>query len=164
MVDQTSVKPSTNGNGNANEAPPQAVARTSMEFLHDLLTLGELQTRLIGVDLQSGLNRLLAWAALLVAGLCIAIACVPLCLAAVALGIAEYGQFPLSQAFALAVFSGLLLAAGLVGLAAVRLRSTVNVFDRSWIEWRQNVRWAKDTLRRLSTSGPDNRFPPSRAR
>jgi hypothetical protein len=162
MVDQTSVNPSTNGN--AAEAPPQAVARTSMEFLHDLLTLCELQTKLIGVDLQSGLDRLLLWAGILIAGLCVALACVPLCLAAVALGVAEYGHFSLAQAFGISVFSGLLLAAGLVGLAVIRLRSTVNVFDRSWAEWRQNVRWAKDTLRRLSSSGPNNRFPPSKVR
>ncbi len=154
MVDQTSVKSASNGHTSV--SPPQAVARSSMEFLHDLITLVELQAKLIGIDVQAGLPRVILSLTLLLFGICLALACLPLCLAVMALAIAEYWQFSLSQAFGIAVLAGLLIAALSAGIAVLRLRQAHHLLDRSTTEWRQNMRWAKQTLRRLSNAGSRN--------
>lgn len=157
MVDEAPVK--TNGNGSAKETPPQAVARTSLEFARDLITLAELQVRLATLDVQNGLSRVAIWGGLLVGGICLMLACLPLCLAVIALFLAETFELSLSAAFAISVFSALVIAAGVIGVAVLRLRGCLDIFDRTWAEWRQNVKWAKETLRRLTTgpTSPTNR-------
>jgi hypothetical protein len=161
MVDQTTVTPqATNGP----ETPPQAVARSSIEFLHDLITLGELQAKLVMVDVKQGVKRLAVWAGVLVIGGFLALACFPLCITAVALGIAEAWHLSMAQAFGLSVFLGLLIAAGMIGAAVVGIRNHTNFLERSWTEWRQNVRWVKETLRRLSSPSRNGRFPPAAPR
>lgn len=161
MVDQTTVKqPQSNGT----ETPPQAVARSSIEFLHDLITLAELQAKLVMFDAKQGLTRLAVWAGVLIIGGFLALACFPLCITAVALWIAEAWHLSVAQAFGLSVFLGLLIAAGLIAAAVYGIRNHANFLERSWTEWRQNVRWVKETLRRLSTPSRNGRFPPGSPR
>lgn len=162
MVDQAPVRTTNSPDGQ--QLPPQAVARTSLEFVRDLTTLGELQLRLMGVDLKLGLNRLVVWLGLLVGGACLALACLPLCLTAIALFVAEYANMPLSHAFGISVFSALIIAGTLIVLSVYRLRTASTIFDRSWAELRQNIRWAKDALRQLSNAGGINRGPTTTTR
>src|SRR6476619_1552907 len=66
MLDQTEVKP-TNGH---TELPPRAMARSTAELLHDMVTLAELQGKLALLDLREGFAKLLAPVALVaVAGM-----------------------------------------------------------------------------------------------
>jgi len=156
MVDQTTVE---QHHANGAETPPQAVARSSMEFLHDLITLGELQAKLLLLDAQEGLTRLAIWAGVLAVGALLALACFPVCLAVIALWIAELGGLSTAQAFTISLLLGLIVAAAMIGAGIYTIRSRATFLQRSWTEWRQNVRWVKETLRRLSSSGPRNRFP-----
>lgn len=159
MVDQTTVRTQTNGA----ETPPQGVARSSIEFVHDLITLGELQAKLVMVDVKQGVQHLAIWAGVLIIGGFLALACFPLCITAIALWIAEAWNLSIAQAFGLSVFLGLLIAAGMIAAAVYGLRKHANFLERSWTEWRQNVRWVKETLRRLSTSR-SSKFPPGAPR
>ena len=55
MVDQAQVT-ATNGR---NELPPQAVARGASEFMHDVVTLAELQGKLVVIDFRDGMAKLI---------------------------------------------------------------------------------------------------------
>src|SRR5688572_25706998 len=95
MVDQATVK-STNGRA---ESPPHAVVRSASEFVHDVLTLAELQGKLFMVDFQDGLKKLI-WPAIgLAVGGVLALCCVPLALTTIALAIEELTTLSFAQSF-----------------------------------------------------------------
>jgi len=150
MVDQAQQ---VNGSGRAEETPPRAVARSAGELLSDLVTLAELQGRLCMVDAQEGLSRLLWPAIVLAVGIVIALGSVPVALAALALALVEIARVTYAQAFGIALLVGIVLAAGLCGAGVAALRHWSNVFNRSRTEWRQNLKWGKDALARLSKTG-----------
>jgi len=157
MVDQAQQ---INGSGRADETPPRAVARSAGELLSDLVTLAELQARLCLVDAQEGLDRLLRPTIVLVAGIVVALGCVPVALTALALLLVEAARLTYAQAFGIALAVGILLAAGLCGAGVASLRHWSNVFNRSRTEWHMNMRWGKDALARLSRTGiHQRRFP-----
>jgi uncharacterized membrane protein len=149
MVDQTQVKDEkpTNGRG---ESPPRAVARSTGEFLYDVTTLAELQGKLLLVDCQAGLRKLLVPIVAMVIGLVVAIGCVPVALAALALTLVETTELTLAASLGIALLVGLLVAAILTIGAYFYLRSGFSFLDRSYYEWQRNVAWAKDMMKRLS--------------
>jgi len=151
MVDQTKVNTS-----NGCETPPQAVARSTAEFLHDILTLGELQARLLVLDGKTDLKRLIFPFVVLATGAVICLSCVPVALAALALVLVEAAEFTHAQAFGIALLVGLGLGGILVLGAAFYLRSGWTLFERSRIEWQRNVQWAKDVLRRAGRRSPES--------
>jgi len=168
MVDQATLRnepttSSTNSGAapsNGSELPPQAVARSSAEFLHDLFTLGELQAKLVMLDTKEGVSRLTVWVVVMIAGGILALASLPVLLVTLALALYELAGLSLTLSFGIAVVLGLGASAGLIFAALGSLRKGSNILERSASEWRANIRWAKDTLKRLST--PPNRFPTSR--
>jgi hypothetical protein len=155
MVDQAQQ---VNGNGRGGETPPRAVARSAGELVHDLVTLAELQGRLALVDARDGVNRLMLAAAMVVAGVLIALGCIPIALAALALLLVETTTLTQVQAFGIALAIGVVLAGLLVGIGLYVLRQRSNMFERSRAEWQQNLRWAKDALGKVSRGSP---LPPA---
>jgi hypothetical protein len=147
MLDQTEVKPS---NGNV-ELPPRAMARSTSELLHDMATLGELQGKLVLVDLREGVTKLLVPAGLAIMGAGIGLGCVPIALMTLALSLEKLTNLSPPVCFAIAFGVGLLVAAGLVIPALATLKTGVNIFDRSLAEWRRNRQWAKETLKRMGS-------------
>jgi putative superfamily III holin-X len=154
MVDQAKVN-GADGAARA-DSPPRAVARSAGELVSDLVTLAELQGRLVVVDAREGVSKILWPAAVLAAGILVGVACVPVALAALALTLVETTHLTQSQAFGIALVIGLLIASGLAGGAIWYLHCCSAMFQRSRTEWRQNVKWAKDAIQRLSkdTHGP----------
>ena len=157
MVDQAQVKSATDfaareprSNGRT-ELPPQTMARNSASFLADVATLAELQGKLLVVDLQEGTNKLVTYVALLVAGVVVALGCVPIALAALAILLAETTRLSLPASFGVALLAGLVLAALLAVPAFFAVKKGLWMFERSRSEWRRNVQWFKDTMRRLGT-------------
>jgi hypothetical protein len=146
MVDQADV---TASNGR-NELPPKAVARSTGEFLHDVTTLAELQGKLLLVDCKQGLSKLIVPVVLLTLGVVLALGCVPIALAALAITLVEVAEFSLSAAMWIALAVGVVLALVLALAGYFWLRSGLWFLDRSYYEWQRNVAWAKDMMRRLS--------------
>ena len=155
MVDQAPLK-STNGRS---ESPPRAVARSAAEFVHDVLTLAELQGKLLVVDVETGLQKLIWPAAGLVVGVVLALCCVPLGLAAIALAIDETTRLTLAQSFGVVLGGAALVASVLIVGAVMYLRHGWNMFDRSRSELSRNLQWSKDMLRRLGR-GPSRATEP----
>jgi hypothetical protein len=150
MVDQAQVRAEDKGSNGRGELPPRAVARSTGEFLHDVTTLAELQGKLLLVDCQNGLRKLLVPIVTLVVGLVVAIGCVPIALAALALTIVEMTELSIAASLGISLLVGLILAAALTVGAYFWLRSGLSFLDRSYYEWTRNVAWAKDMMKRLS--------------
>jgi hypothetical protein len=146
MVDQTKV----NGSARRGEAPPRAIARSTGELLEDLLTLAELQLRLLVLDVRQGLVRLAIAAGAVVAGAVLLLGCVPIAIAATALCLVETTSLTLAQAFGLSLLAAVLLAAGLAATGIVYVRRRLDILERSRHEWRENAQWFRSALRRLS--------------
>ena len=157
MVDQTKLNANgttSHRNGNFAEenqslSPSGAVAHSSAEFLHDLVTLGELQAQLVILDGKQGLARLVAPVAGIVLGTILALGCVPVALATIALVLTETTDLTPASAFALVVAVGSVVALILIALCAWLFKRSLKMFARSQREWQHNVRWFKETLRRL---------------
>lgn len=147
MVAQTQVKP-TNGSTSA----PLAVARNTGELLSDALTLAELQARLLVIDVETDLKRLITPAILLAAGAVMALSCLPIVLVTIALGLIAGAGLQPWLAFLASVGIGLVLAAILVAAGVWFLRNKLTFLARSRTEWQQNVRWFKSVARRLGQS------------
>ena len=151
MVDQAQV------NGAAKvEAAPRAVARNTGELLQDLVTLAELQARLLVLDVRDGAQRLLWPVGLLLVGTAIAVACLPVAFITVALALVETTKLTLAQAFGVSLLSGMVLTTLIAGLGWALFRRRPDLLERSRAEWQQNVKWTKHALRRLGkiTSRP----------
>jgi hypothetical protein len=150
MVDQAPVKP-TNGRA---ESPSHAVVRSASEFVHDVLTLAELQGKLFVVDFQVGLKKLI-WPTIgLAVGGVLALCCVPLALTTIALAIKEFTTLSFAQSFGIVLAGSLLIALVLVGAAILYLRNVWTMFDRSRTELSRNLQWSKETLRRFGRGAP----------
>jgi hypothetical protein len=163
MVDQAQIdcaapKP-TNGR---TELPTRAVARSTGELLHDITTLAELQGKLLVVDLQDGVSKLMISVALVIGGAAIALGCVPIALAAIALTITTYVELPLAASFGIALLIGLVFAAALAVPALYAIKKGLWMFERSRDEWRKNTQWAKEAMRRMSQGTPAPVMPSSR--
>jgi hypothetical protein len=145
MVDQAQI----NETNSRDELPPQAVARSTAEFLHDVATLAELQGRLVVIDFREGTAKLLTPVILLVIGIAVALGCVPIALVALATTLMEFARLSAAASFGIALLVGLLLAGVLTAVSIGALKRSLNMFERSLYEWSRNVKWVKDTLRRL---------------
>jgi len=147
MVDQAQV--TKNGHS---ELPPQAVARGSAEFLHDVTTLAELQGKLVLIDFREGMAKLLMPVILLCTGAVIGLGSVPIALATLALVIKATTTLNYASCFGISLAVGLVLAAILILSAWGSIKGGLKMFDRSLHEWGRNRQWVKDTLKRLSRS------------
>jgi hypothetical protein len=151
MVDQTQVT-----SADRSDSPPRAVARNSAEFVHDVVTLVELQTSLLKVDLQQCLARLIVPGVVVVAGAVIVLSCIPILLAAVGLLMVELFGWSHAQGFFFALGCGLLIGGAASLWAVWRLRSSFDALKRSRDEFLQNVAWVKQVLKRLGTVSPSS--------
>jgi hypothetical protein len=134
------------------ELPPQAVARSAVAFFHDVASLAELQEQLLIVDAKEGVQKLVVPAVLLGVGLGFALGSVPIFLAAFAATLVATTSLSWAASLWIALALGVVLTLILSIPAAVSLKGSMNMFDRSYAEWRRNMEWLKETLRRVRSS------------
>jgi len=131
------------------ETAAHAVARSTGEFLHDLVTLGELQLQLLWIDGQDKLRNLLWPMIMLGVGAVIGCATIPVALIALAMTLTETTSLSPAQSAGIAAGVGLILAVLFAAIGWLALRSPRgDAFERSGKEWRQNLRWIKDALQK----------------
>jgi len=159
MVDQAQVTATED----RPELPPRAVARGTAEFLHDVMTLSELQGKLVLVDFREGTGKILISVVALVIGVAWGMGCFPIALVALAVALKESTTLSLSASFGIALLVGLGLSALLAIPALLALRAETHMFDRSFTEWRRNLQWFKDTLKRVGQSTSAHNWPRSPA-
>lgn len=163
MVDQAEVKSrlrETNG------SVPRSAARSMADILHDVVSLAELQGRLLSVDLQKALTAISTPLVVLVAGLALAVCCLPIGLVSIALLLESAANLSRVAAFWITFLGGLIVSLLMAGGAIAWLRSGPAFFESSRSEWSANLNCLKSALRRSSRptvrSGSDWDNPPFR--
>jgi hypothetical protein len=116
------------------------------------MLLGELQGRLLLVELGEGFRKARTGVLFVVCGVLVGIASIPVVLAALALVLVETADMTLAQAFGIAAGAAVALSVALAAGGWLYLRSQTLGAPRSRSEWYLNWHWLKDTLRRERAS------------
>jgi hypothetical protein len=129
------------------ESTGRRVVRSAADLWHHVMLLGELQGRLLAVELGEGFRKARTGVLFAVVGVLLGIASFPMVLAATALLLVETTSLTLAQAFG--IVAGVALAVSLIIAAGgwLYLRSQTLGAPRSRAEWTLNWRWLKETLR-----------------
>lgn len=141
MVDQATL------NGDRPQAPTAGMRRSMKGFTADLTELTELQMRLYLADVRAIQSRITISAVALIIGVVMALGCVPVALATVALFLMSTGELSAVTASLIALTIGITIAVSLLLVALVKLKKSVGQFKRSNAEFKRNFKWLKRTLR-----------------
>lgn len=117
-------------------------------FALDVLTLTELQSRLLVADLRECNRRALVPGLVVLCGLTLGLACIPLALVTVALGLVQYLETSQFTAFLIVVVVGAVGSALLCMVGWTKVRRRTAVLGRSRDELVRNLRWIKRVLAR----------------
>jgi len=134
------------------EPSGRRVVRNAAELWHHVMLLGELQGRLLTVELGEAYRKARTGALFTVVGALLLLASFPVVLAAVALTVVETTHLTLAQAFGIVAGIALVLSLILVAGGWLYLRSQTLGVPRSRGEWSLNWHWLKETLRRERAS------------
>lgn len=165
MVDQTKVNRPSNGRGTrpSTFSSTRTAVRNMAHLLHDAITLGELQMRLLLLDCQQLTARLRTSLIAISLGIILVLSCVPVALAGIALVFRDVAGLTRLEAVWATFGLALVVGAICVGCGVWWLRNVSNVFESSRVEWTQNIERLKEMLRRSShpTRGPRDIDEPS---
>ena len=136
----------------ASEPDAKPVSRMVSEFASSVKALADLQIQLLKVDLRECVQRIRMPTLVLITGLMLGAACLPVLLAAGALLLVEYFDFSYAAAFGIAVAVGLGLSLLLSAVSWNRLTKGFSALQRSQQEFLRNVNFVKGGVkqRRLS--------------
>jgi hypothetical protein len=130
-------------------SPAGEIRHGVSQVLRDMVTLGELQTELLQVDLRNFLTAHIVPTLIFSAVAAVAaLASLPILLASLAYYLVEVANLTVASAFLAAAGVGLAVGAICGGIAWQRLKSQSSAFARSRIELARNVRWLKQVLGR----------------
>jgi hypothetical protein len=136
------------------ESPMRGLSRGVSEFCHDLITLVELQSRLLQAELNESVRAFWTPIAMLLAGVVLALGGVPIVLACFALALSESTGISPAAAFAIAAAFGVAAAASLLLAGWYVLTSRPTPFAESQAELAKNIQWIKQTLRQARLRSP----------
>jgi uncharacterized membrane protein YqjE len=144
------------GNGRA-PAAPRAMVDNLSDFAHDVVTLSELQVKLLAADLNDLKSGAVTPLALMGLAAVVALGAVPVLLMAVAWLLVDYDVLARGWAFLAAAGGGLVLAL-VMGLAGFSwLPRQLAVLERSRVELDRNVTWIKSVLKHSGRTSRDPR-------
>ncbi len=130
------------------ETSSQGLARDVGAFANDVLTLTELQSQLLVADMRECSRRVLVPSLVLCGGLALGLACFPIALVTVALGLVEFLNTSHFTAFLIVVIAGAIGSALLCIVGWIQVRQRAAVLRRSRDELVRNLRWIKRVLAR----------------
>lgn len=144
-MDQQTKVAEKNG---APETESHGLAPDLGAFASDVMTLTELQAKLLLADVQECSHRALIPSLVLLAGLALGLACFPIALVAIALGLVQYLETSHYEAFLIVVGAGAISSALLCIVGWILIRKRAAVLRRSRDELVRNVRWIKKVVAR----------------
>ena len=142
MVQQTKV---TDRNG-ALGTESHGLAKDVGAFANDVLTLTELQSQLLVADAREFGNRAAVPSLALLGGLILGLACIPIALVTVALGLVQFLEISHFVAFLIVVITGAICGILMCVIGWLQLRKSVAVLGRSREELMRNLRWIKRVI------------------
>jgi hypothetical protein len=155
MRNQTKVF-KTNGSP---ETASRAMARDVGEFADGVLTLAELQVQLFVADAKEYSRRALIPGLVLLCGMTLGIACLPIALAAFALWLIQVFEISYAAGFLIVAAAGMVFSLLLCVLGWFQVRKCWKVLQRSQRELVHNLGWIKKVLQHQRTTrinGLDN--------
>jgi len=131
------------------EASAAAGVRNGVgELLHDVVSLGELQAQLLGVDARESMQKAQAPLVLLLAGAALALGAIPVLLLSLGEALTLLLHWERAVSYLVSGLVGVVIGAGLLYVAWQKASAVVAVFDRSRAELAENIRWVKYALTR----------------
>jgi hypothetical protein len=143
-------------NGNGKSAAPRAVVENLGEFVHDVMTLSELQAKLLVADLKDFRSGAIMPAGLMALAAIVALGSVPVLLMGIAWMLVDYNVLSTGWAFLAATAIGLIAATVLGGVGWLLFRRQLSALERSQVELERNITWIKSVLKH---SGRTTRDP-----
>ena len=133
------------------ESPAAGVGRNVAGLTHDLISLAELQTQLVMVDVREGTAKCLLPIALMVGAVLLALGTMPVVLLGIGWALVNLAGFSEGGAFLLVSVLALAVAAGSGWWSVRKLQSAWSVLSRSRQELSENIRWIKRALKNQHT-------------
>ncbi len=137
------------------ESAPNGLAQDVGDFAQGVLTLTELQAQLFVADLQECRQRVFIPCLILLCGAGLGMACLPIALAALALGLIQTLETSPAVGFLLAVLIGALVSLPLCAIGWFQVRGRMAVLRRSQQELIRNLHWIKKVLKRNRSTRND---------
>ncbi len=132
----------------APETASQGLARDVGAFANDVLTLTELQSQLLAADVRECSRRALVPSLVLLGGLALGLACFPIALVTVALGLVQFLKTSHFTAFLIVLVAGAIGSVLLCVVGWTQVSQRAAVLRRSRDELVSNLHWIKRVLAR----------------
>lgn len=130
------------------EAPLQSAARNSTDFTEDIFVLAELQSQLLLMESRDWCRSQSSPVTLFVAAWLIAAGLIPIALLAVSAALVEFAALSMTLALMISFVIGVCLSGTLLAAARLTFNKQQAPFIRSSNEWKANVRWLRNMVRR----------------
>lgn len=143
MPDQTTM----NGRHRVAASPAAGVGRNVAGLIHDLISLAELQSQLVAVDVREGTSKSLLPIGLIVGSVLLALGTMPVVLLGIGWALVNQAGFSEGMAFLVVSVCALIAAAGAAWWGVRKLQSALAVLSRSRHELSENIRWIKLALK-----------------
>ncbi|MEI8382666.1 MAG: hypothetical protein WCJ09_21220 [Planctomycetota bacterium] len=130
------------------EAPLQSAARNTTDFTEDIFVLAELQSQLLLLETRDWCRSQSSPAMFFVAAWLIAAGLIPIALLAFSAALVEFAAFSMTLALVISLIIGLCLSGALLAAARLTFNKQQAPFLRSSNEWKANVRWLRNMVRR----------------
>ena len=148
-----SVDTIPNAEGSLNNSPPRRlppenVARSIGGMASDLISLSELQLKLLKRDSTEAVQRTYVSVAFLVIGLLILFACLPVGMLAIVYALHEFVQLDMASSLLIVVATSFVIGTLILAIAFFKLKKVGNIFHRSQTELVKNVDWLKSSMDR----------------
>ncbi|HLJ11855.1 MAG TPA: phage holin family protein [Planctomycetaceae bacterium] len=137
----------TQVNGRGDHQPAREVARSASDVWHHVLTLAELQIRLLAAEVGDQLRRARTASLLIALGCLLFMVALPLILTAAALVLVEQGHLTPAEAFGAVAGATFVVSCIFIAAGWWQFRRGSNGLVRSRLEWTLNWGWLKETLR-----------------
>ena len=135
----------------ASESPASKVGSNLAGLTHDLMTLGELQCQLIGVDLREGLSKSIVPGVILVGAVLLALGTMPVVLLGIGWSLVNLAGFSVGVTFLMVSLVALVVAGLAAWWGVTRLIDALSVLLRSQRELTENLSWVKKALLQQNT-------------
>ncbi|MEJ7639358.1 MAG: phage holin family protein [Singulisphaera sp.] len=137
---------------------PEGVVGNIAEFGNDVMTLVELQAQLAALDFKEVMSRATIPLVLIVVGLAILLASLPVALLGVAFLVASALSMSTGWGILLTAVVAAVLAAVVAAVAFTRLLSSLDSFRHTREELVRNVSWLRTVLVHSGRPAPRGRF------
>jgi len=156
MANQAAM--SNDGSGGQPQGQPEGVVGNIAEFGNDVAPLAELQAKLATLDFKESTARAIVPLALVVGGIALLLASLPVALLGVAWLVASALSIREGWAALLTAGVAAVVAAILAWVALTRLLASFESFRRSREELVRNISWIRTVLVHSGRSIPKGRF------